>query len=855
MPSLDDSASLRDRSMRFKRLRLGTIGLGVLVILAFAGSSAYDAWRAYQNAVVATNRELNNVSKALGEQTAWTWQGIDLLLRDTARWYETAGRQLEPARVDQVLANRTAGVRPVRFLTIVDRQGIQRFRSLAGSAPASLDVSDRSYFIAQRDDSARTLFMSEPLVTRSENRAGVELSRRLDDAAGNFDGVVTAIVDFEDLEHFYGAVNLGAGSAIQLLRNDGTLLVRNPPVPRALGQKFPLLLAASIAPAMRLVNPIDGRRDFVAVARVRDAPLALAVTREETVALHASREEALRLALRTLAVTLLGAVTIAGLSRQLRQVEAGERALRESEERYALAMEGANEGYWDWDIATDRLFLSPKAKMWAGLSKDSAITTRAAWSAQIVMHPDDRPRVEAALSDHLEGRTPRYECQYRIRQPDGEWRWLLVRGRCLRDAMDNPYRLVGSTTDITAEKQAQADKEHLEAQLRQSQKMEAMGTLAGGIAHDFNNILGAILGYGEMAQQHAAAGSSMRRYLDNVMHAAGRAKALVDRILGFSRSGLGERVPVNVQSVVEETLELLAASLPAGIRLEKRLAAGDAAVIGDATHLHQVAMNLCTNAAQAMERGGVLGVALERITLSEQRVLSRGNLSAGSYVRLLVSDTGSGIPPAVLERMFDPFFTTKGVGGGTGLGLSLVHGIVAELGGAIDVTTTPGKGTKFEIWLPLAGEAGKPVVESLAELPRGHGETVMVVDDERALVALTTELLTELGYQAVGFESSGEALQAFRAEPDRFDLILTDEAMPDLVGTEMTQQLLRIVPSVPIILMSGHGGSQLTQRAAAVGAQEVLHKPLQRRDVAESLARVLGVVHPDGSAADRRVVR
>jgi PAS domain S-box-containing protein len=853
MPSPDDASSPGDRTTRFRRLRLGAIVLGALVILAFAASSAYDAWRAHQNSLVATNRELNNVAKALGEQTAWTWQGIDLLLRDTARWYQTNGRQLESARVNQVLANRAAGVRQVRFLTIVDKQGMQLYRS-RGSTPQLFDVSDRSYFIAQRDGTARGLFMSEPLVTRSENRAGVELSRRLDDAGGNFAGVVTAIVDFDELEQFYGAVNLGAGSAIQLLRDDGTLLVRNPPAPSALGQKFPQLLAASSAQVKRLVNPIDDKRDFVAVAHVRDVPLELAVTREEAVALQPWRDEAWRLALRTLIVTLLGAAAIAGLSRQLRQVEAGERALRESEERYALAMEGANEGHWDWDLATDRLFLSPKAKMWAGLSTDSAVTTRTAWLAQTVIYPDDRPRVEAALTDHLEGRTPRYECEYRIRQPDGQWRWMLVRGRCLRDATGKPYRLVGSTSDITAEKEAQAAKAHLEAQLRQSQKMEAMGTLAGGIAHDFNNILGAILGYGELAQQHAAAGSAMRRYLDNVMHAAGRAKALVDRILGFSRSGLGERLPVNVQSVVEETLELLAASLPAGIRLERTLAAGDAAVIGDATRLHQVAMNLCTNALHAMERGGVLSVSLERVELGEKRSLSRGTLSPGAYVRLIVSDTGTGIPPAVLERMFDPFFTTKGVGEGTGLGLSVVHGIVSELGGAIDVATTAGNGTRFEIWLPLAGEAGKPVVDAVAELPRGHGETVMIVDDERPLLALATETLAGLGYLPVGFESSSAALQAFRGEPHRFDLILTDEAMPDLVGTELAQQIRRIDPGVPIILMSGHGGAQLTQNAAAVGAQEVLHKPLQSRDLAESLARVLGAAHPESSAGTQRLV-
>jgi CheY-like chemotaxis protein len=236
-------------------------------------------------------------------------------------------------------------------------------------------------------------------------------------------------------------------------------------------------------------------------------------------------------------------------------------------------------------------------------------------------------------------------------------------------------------------------------------------------------------------------------------------------------------------------------------------------------------------------------VVLERVELNEQRSLSRGTLAPGAYVRLAVSDTGTGIPPAVLERMFDPFFTTKGVGEGTGLGLSLVHGIVSELGGAIDVATAPGKGTKFEIWLPVAGEAGKPAAEAVHEVPRGHGETVMIVDDERPLVALAREMLAELGYNPVGFESSTAALQAFRAEPQRFDLILTDEAMPDLVGIELAREIRQIQPTLPIILMSGNGGAQLKQRAGAIGANEVLRKPLQSRDLAESLARVLGSVN------------
>jgi PAS domain S-box-containing protein len=825
--------------IRFRRLRARIVVLGVLALVAFDGASVYDSWRSYRHSVVATDREIGNLARSLAEQTSWTWQGVDLLLEDTARWYLHDGQDMPRERIEEVLANRTAAVRQVREIAIVSPQGIQRYRSRI-TAVRDLNVSDRSYFIAQRDHAATGFFMSEPLVTRSEHRPGVVVSRRLDDDNGNFAGIITAIVDLDDLKQFYTAMNVGMGGAIHLLQDDGTLLVRNPETPEAVAHKFPALTTPTSAPTTRIVSPIDGSENFISVARVRDAPLLLAVTRQEEAALRTWRDEAIRVGIRTLILTFLGLWTIAALLRQLRRIEAGERALRESEQRYAMAMEGANEGHWDWDMVTDRMFISPKMKILSGLSEDRVLDTRSEWMAVIVVHPDDAPLRDAALREHFAGRTPRYECEYRVQQPNGSWCWLSARGRCLRDAAGKSYRFVGSAIDITVQKQAQLEKEHLETQLRQSQKMEAIGTLAGGIAHDFNNILGAILGYGELAQQQASPGSTLRRYMDNVMHAAERAKTLVDRILGFSRSGLGERVPMNVQSVIEETLELLSTSLPPGVRLEKRLEAADAAVIGDATYLHQVAMNLCTNALHAMEHGGVLSVLLEHVELNGPRVLSRGIVPAGSYVRLCVSDTGSGIEPGVLERMFDPFFTTKGVGQGTGLGLSLVHGIVTELGGVIDVTTQAGSGSSFSIWLPLAPEAEEPSTTATGELPRGNGEVVMIVDDERPLVTLAEEMLAELGYDPVGFPSSSEALQAFRAEPRRFELVLTDEAMPDLVGTELAGKIRKLQPAIPIILMSGHGGPQLEKRAAAIGVNDVLHKPLRSRDLAESLARVLG---------------
>ncbi|HET9831820.1 MAG TPA: ATP-binding protein, partial [Vicinamibacterales bacterium] len=287
--------------------------------------------------------------------------------------------------------------------------------------------------------------------------------------------------------------------------------------------------------------------------------------------------------------------------------------------------------------------------------------------------------------------------------------------------------------------------------------------------------------------------------------------------------------------------QLLAASLPARIQLEPKLDAGDAAVIADATQLHQVVMNLCTNAVQAMPAGGVLEVRLERIQVTARRSAFQGELAPGPYARLTVRDTGTGIEPKVLDRMFDPFFTTKGVGAGTGLGLSLVHGIVVDVDGAIDVASVLDEGTTFTIWLPIAGSAPAPKAEVARQIPHGNGEVIMVVDDERALVELAEETLAQLGYEPVGFESSKAALQAFVEDPHRFDLVLSDEMMPELSGTALATEIRRIRSDIPIVIMSGYVDSGVAALASSVGVREVLRKPLQTRDIAEALVRALAV--------------
>jgi len=300
---------------------------------------------------------------------------------------------------------------------------------------------------------------------------------------------------------------------------------------------------------------------------------------------------------------------------------------------------------------------------------------------------------------------------------------------------------------------------------------------------------------------------------------------------------MGERVPVHVQSVVIEALDQLKASLPADITLQQQLDVDDAAVLGDPTQVHQVVMNLCANAVQAMRSRGTLTVILERVQLQAPRCAT-SVLPDGAYVRLSVKDTGTGISARVLERIFDPFFTTKEVGVGTGLGLSLVHGIVTDLGGGIDIESQPGAGSTFIVYLPWqCSVAASKQIEST--VPNGTGETVLLVDDEHALVRLGEEMIAELGYEPVGFTSSVEALESFRSDPGRFRAILSDESMPDMTGSELAREVLRIRPDIPIVLMSGYVTSSLASRARDVGVREVLSKPLVAREIARSLANVL----------------
>ena len=528
-----------------------------------------------------------------------------------------------------------------------------------------------------------------------------------------------------------------------------------------------------------------------------------------------------------------------GTSTDITERVQAEAALLARQEMLDLAQKAARAVAFEWRIGAGdgENRWSPDLEAMYGLPPGSYDGSFGAWKK--LVHPEDWTAVKDALARANESGD--VAAEYRVVHPDGAVRWLQAKGRMLFDDEGHPARIVGFMLDVTERRHAEEELRRLEARLRQSQRLEAVGTLAGGIAHDFNNILGAILGYGERALREAPRGSLLRRDLESILAAGERGRALVDRVLMFSRSGVGERMAVHVEAVVREALDLVAAKLPQGIAIETALQAGRAAMQGDPTQVHQVLVNLATNAIHAMPSGGTLRVSLKATRIEAARAATIGTLAAADYIVLKVADTGTGIAPEMQERIFDPFFTTKEVGVGTGLGLSLVHGIVMDVGGAIDLASTVGSGTTFTVYLPREGDAPGDLEDAEPAMSQGDGQRVLFVDDEEPLVRLATETLEELGYAPVGFTSSVAALEAFRADPKGFDAVITDERMPGMSGSALIQAVRGIRRSVPIVLVSGYVGGIVATRAYNAGADEVLKKPLSARELATSLARVLQV--------------
>ncbi|MFA5180917.1 MAG: PAS domain S-box protein [Syntrophales bacterium] len=519
-----------------------------------------------------------------------------------------------------------------------------------------------------------------------------------------------------------------------------------------------------------------------------------------------------------------------------------EERLRESETRYRIVADNT----YDWEYWLDHegafVYSSPSCLRITGwdpeaFMEDSELFCR-------IIHPDDRPLMKRHWQEYQyrEKDWKHEEIEFRIIRRDRKVEWI---GHVCQPVFDDQGNILGvraSNRNITERKEAQEEKSRLEVQLRRSKKLEAIGTLAGGIAHDFNNILGAISGYTEMAlaKLPPTDDARIRRYLQHVYEGAGRAKELVRQILAFSRHGERRVKPVPVTLIVREAIKLIRAILPATIKIRQKIKASADIVLADPTQIHQVVMNLLTNAFHAMgEQGGRLDIELFNEDLFATKQVLSEELSAGSYLVLRVKDSGQGMAPEVMERIFDPFFSTKKSGEGTGLGLSVVHGIVRSCGGGIQVESNCGAGTEFRIYFPVSMQKRAEIEEISEPLLPGGAERVLFVDDDPVLVELGQDMLTELGYLVTALTDSREALNAFRETPDGFDLVITDQTMPGLTGYELTKKIRKIRPGIPVILCTGFSESVTPERTRALGISEVILKPLVMQAMSEKIHKVL----------------
>ncbi len=519
-----------------------------------------------------------------------------------------------------------------------------------------------------------------------------------------------------------------------------------------------------------------------------------------------------------------------------------EKALRKTEQELTRVISSIPDSLWSATFNAkgnqEVHFVSPVIEKITGHPPESLSRGFADWIK--VVHPADRPGLEQAGAGLLTGETSDLDEEYRVVRKDGSICW--VREQISAQHLENgSIQVHGIISDITARKFAEAQRSQAELELRQSQKLKAVGVLAGGIAHDFNNILTAISNYTYLSSQLVEDESKVGQNLAQVLQACERAGDLVKQILTFSREGEQPLKPLHISSVVKEALKLVRASIPSSIDIRQSIDPECGSVLADLIQIQQIVINLCTNSYQSIgAKSGVLEVRLEPVSVDAEFAAKRSGLKAGDFVCLTVRDTGGGIDPELQERIFEPFFTTKQVGEGTGLGLSVVHGIVTRHDGSIFLQSTPGLGSTFQIYLPRLqsseADPGKPAKQEESRRAR-----VLFVDDEKSLVETSQLILQSLGYEATALTSSAEALERFRKAPHDYDLVISDITMPEYSGIDLARLMLEIRPDLPIILVTGYSQLVSEEKAAEMGVRAVLLKPYRIPELAEEIKRALPV--------------
>lgn len=488
------------------------------------------------------------------------------------------------------------------------------------------------------------------------------------------------------------------------------------------------------------------------------------------------------------------------------------------------------------DQARTMEFISEGCRALMGIRSEAFVNHQISYESFV--HLEDRERIWNEIQQAVAKKIP-FTLEYRIRNVSGGWLFVWEQGRAIFDEQEQVVALEGFISDVTERVNAEQSRRSLEEQLRQAQKLEAIGTLAGGIAHDFNNILAAIMGSAELVKMDITPEHPSYEFMEQILLAGNRAKDLVQQILTFSKRTETSRLVINLRPIVKECVKLLRATIPPMVEINSDINPQTPPVLGDPTQMHQIIMNLCTNAWHALpERNGRIHLKLDAVEVDDLMVSSHPEFSAGPYVRLSVCDNGSGISPETMSRIFEPFFTTKSSGKGTGLGLSVVHGIVKAHRGVVVVESELGKGSVFSVYLPAEKNHALELASENTDPLRGNDERVLLVDDEELPGRTVEKLMSRLGYQVTRFTQPERALFDFSSSPKSYDLVITDHAMPGMSGSDLASALLKIRRDIPILVITGMADPMVHAQAKQNGVRSVLSKPLTSEVLAREIAGI-----------------